>query len=245
VRLLQIEDEPWDSGLAHYALTLSAELARRGHEVNFWGRPHSPLLEQARAAGLRAQAVSRPWTRLPALRSRVGELGIELINAHTGSAHSLAAALAAFTPVPVVRTRGDARAAARHALARLLAGRTNAFIAANSAIRDELTRNFPGVRVELIAQGIAAGPALPMPREPSFGLLGRLDPVKGHEILMSAAAALRPRYPSARFLAVGGGASARRASLERLAAIWTSGMLGASPDSFRTCPDNWPFAASG
>jgi len=214
MRILQIEDEPWDSGIAHYALTLAGELKRRGHEVYFWGRPDSPLLGAAARAGLRVLGLRRPWAALPGLRRQVRGLGIELINAHTGSGHSLAAALAAMTGVAVVRTRGDARPAAGHALARLLALRTRAFIAANSRISRELAQAFPGAKVVTIFQGIAAGEALPLPETPRFGILGRLDPVKGHETIMAAAASLRQEHPQARFLAVGGGAPPRRAELE-------------------------------
>ena len=56
MKILQIEDEPWDSGIAHYALTLSVELQRLGHEVYFWGRAGSTLLDSAARAGLRPGA---------------------------------------------------------------------------------------------------------------------------------------------------------------------------------------------
>ena len=214
MRVLQIEDEPWDSGIAHYAVTLCAELARRGHEVHFWGRVGSPPLEAAAGLGLPVLGLRRPWARLHSLRARVRASGIELINAHTGSGQALAAGLAAFLKVPVVRTRGDARPAAKNALARLLAARTRAFIAANSAIRAELAGAFPGAEVVTVFQGIRAPAAAPLPEAPVFGLLGRLDQVKGHETFLAAAALARARFPAARFLAVGQGSPRRRADLE-------------------------------
>jgi glycosyltransferase involved in cell wall biosynthesis len=214
MKILQIEDEPWDSGIAHYALTLSVELQRQGHEVHFWGRAGSPLVASAQRSGLRARGLRRPWTALHSLRGQVRAAGIELIDAHTGSGHALAAALAALTTVAVVRTRGDSRPAARHPLARLLARRTDAYIAANSAIAQDLADSFWGSRVATVFQGIAAGPALPLPQDCVFGLLGRLDPVKGHETLLQAAALLRKDHPGLRVRAVGGGTPQRRAQLE-------------------------------
>lgn len=214
MRILQIEDEPWDSGIAHYALTLSSQLQRLGHEVSFWGRAGSPLISAAQRAGLRARGLRRPWSSLHGLRAQVRAAGIELINAHTGSGHALAAALAAMTTVAVVRTRGDARPVAKHPLARLLARRTDAYIAANSAIARELAAAFWGSRVATVFQGIAAGPALPLPEDCVFGLLGRLDPVKGHETLLRAAALLKKDHPAIRLRAVGGGAPLRRTQLE-------------------------------
>jgi glycosyltransferase involved in cell wall biosynthesis len=137
-----------------------------------------------------------------------------MINAHTGSAHALAAALAAMTTIAVVRSRGDTRPTARHPLARLLARRTDAYIAANSAIAKDLAATFWGSRVATVFQGIQAGPALPLPKDPVFGLLGRLDPVKGHESMLGAAALLRPAHPEARWRAVGRGSPQRREQLE-------------------------------
>ncbi|MCX5793918.1 MAG: glycosyltransferase family 4 protein [Elusimicrobia bacterium] len=214
MRILQIEDEPWDSGIAHYALTLSAQLQRLGHEVHFWGRAGSTLVAAAARAGLRARGLRRPWSSLHGLRAQVRAAGIELINAHTGSGHALAAALAALTTVAVVRTRGDARPAAKHPLARLLARRTDAYIAANSAIARDLAAAFWGSRVATVFQGIAAGPPPPLPAGCAFGLLGRLDPVKGHETVLQALALLRKVHPAARLRAVGGGAPLRREQLE-------------------------------
>lgn len=239
MRVLQLHDEPWDSGIAHYALTLSEELDRRGHEVHFWGAAGSHALGRARAAGLRTLELNRPWLCLPRLRAALRERRIEIINAHTGSAHSLAAALAWGLDVSVIRTRADARRGARHLLARILAGRTRAFIAANSRIRTELSAAFPSSRVELIAQGLPspAAPALkPLPAEPAIGILGRLDPVKGHEILLAAARLLEKDFPQARFRAAGDGAAEAFARLRRrAAALDLDGrfeFLGRVPDAF-------------
>jgi glycosyltransferase involved in cell wall biosynthesis len=214
MKILQIEDEPWDSGIAHYALTLSGELQCLGHEVHFWGRAGSPLVASAQRSGLHVRGLRRPWSSLHALRGQVRSAGIELINAHTGSGHALAAALAALTKVAVVRTRGDTRPTARHPLARLLARRTDAFIAANSAIAEDLASAFRGCRVTTVFQGISAGPALPLPVDCVFGLLGRLDSVKGHETWLQAAAIVKKDHPQARWRAVGGGSPQRRERLQ-------------------------------
>jgi glycosyltransferase involved in cell wall biosynthesis len=214
MKILHIEDEPWDSGIAHYALTLCAQLRRLGHEVHFWGRRGSPLVAAGERAGLRIRGLRCPWGSLHRLRAGVRTAGIALINAHTGSGHALAAALAALTRVAVVRTRGDARPTAKHPLARLLARRTDAYIAANTAIARELASAFPGARVATVFQGIAAGPALPLPQDCVFGLLGRLDPVKGHDDFLRAAALVRGAHPEASFRSVGGGAPLRRSQLE-------------------------------
>lgn len=67
------------------------------------------------------------------------------------------------------------------------------------------------------AWGIKAG-------EVVFGLVGRVDPVKGHEVFLEASQRLASRDASARFVCVG---RASRGDLERLQSLPTSRELGA------------------
>jgi glycosyltransferase involved in cell wall biosynthesis len=233
VKILELHDESWDSGLAHYALTLSAELSRRGHDVRFWAAQGSYAAGRARFLGLKTTELGKAWLTLPQRRADLRREGIELINAHTGSAHSLAAALAAGTRVKVVRTRGDARAPKGHALAAALARRTDLFIAANDAIGRKLRALFPKTRVETVPQGLTLPPAAPLTEEPVIGILGRLDPVKGHEDLIAAARLLAEDHPQARFLAAGDGAL--REPLERAASALDGRfrLLGFVPDALK------------
>lgn len=217
MRILQMEDEPWDSGLAVYALVLSRELQARGHRVVFWGRAGSPPCRLARGWGLET-VESRPWLGLASLRRLILKEKIQLVNAHTGSAHSLAIAATAGLRVAVVRTRGDARPARGGPLARGLARRTTAFIAANTRIARDLRERFHWSPVRCVPQGMPE-PARRhrLPGKAVVGLLGRLDPVKGHADFLAAAASLRVRFPEAHFSAAGGGASKAGARLKALA----------------------------
>ena len=238
MRLLQLHDEVWDSGIAHYALTLSEELSRRGHEVHFWAAPRSVAARRAGEAGLHLRELERPWLRLPGLRRELRRLAIELVNAHTGSSHSLAAALTLGSGLALVRTRADSRPPAANPLARLLARRTRAFIAANSRLKSQLAGAYPASRVQMILQGIASPPGAPppLPEDLVVGILGRLDPVKGHEDLMTAAAIIARRLPRVKFLAAGDGRPERLRLLKtRLDSLGLAGRfeyLGRVPDAF-------------
>jgi glycosyltransferase involved in cell wall biosynthesis len=233
VRIVQLHDESWDSGLAHYALTLSSELARRGHEVRFWAAAGSYAAGQARFLGLKTREIANPWLMLPLLRVELAKDRVELINAHTGSAHSLAAALAAGGGVKVVRTRGDARPPKGTALTAALARRTDLFIAANEAIGRRLRAIFPKTRVAAVPQGLAVPPAAALGEEPVVGILGRLDPVKGHEDLIAAARLLAEDHPGARFQAAGDGVL--REPLEQAASSLDGRfkLLGFVPDALK------------
>lgn len=207
--VVHLEDEPWDSGIAHYALTLAVEQKRRGWAVEFWGLEGAPPLKDAAAAGLPCRGFTSGaalWLRLRTLRRVLRERRVQLLDAHTGSAHAFALALAAGSDIRVVRTRADARPATGGALARWASRRTHAFIGPNREAARSLYAAFPDRHVRLVAQGVP-GPSAPppLPAAPVLGLLGRLDPVKGHDVLLDAAGMLKPRVPGLKVVCAGEG----------------------------------------
>ncbi len=208
MNILHIEDEPWDSGIAHYAVTLAAAQAAQGHRVRFWGATGSPVLVQAAEAGLQTRGYPRGLRRCGAilsLRREAAEFSPKIVNAHTGSAHLLALTTAP-PSAAVVRTRADARGARATFLTRAIASRTAMFIAANSNLKSSLESAFPASRVRLIPQGIAAPVDVsPLPNETILGMIARLDPVKGHSLLLDAVVRLRPRIPGLRLRLAGEG----------------------------------------
>jgi len=237
LNILHIEDEPWDSGMAHYAVTLAAEQARRGHRVELWGRADSPVLADARRLGLAV----RGWSgllSLPSQRREARKLAPRVINAHTGSAHLLALALGAGGAV--VRTRGDARPPKGGALARFAAGRTAAFIAVNRSLEADLKAAFPAAKVALVPQGIE-GPEQPpaFPAAPVAGMVARFDKVKGHGVLVDAVARLKSKIPGLRARCAGDGRQ-----LERLRwQLKPAGLEGIVEFPGRV-DDKWAFMAS-
>ncbi|MEK7747034.1 MAG: glycosyltransferase, partial [Elusimicrobiota bacterium] len=114
---------------------------------------------------------------------------------------------------------------------RLLAGmlwrRTAGFIAANRAILEAARPLLePGETPSaVIFPGIEdPGPPAPFPAGgPVIGILGRLDPVKGHEVFLQAAALILRRAPEASFLAAGREENTKTANLQSLARELGSG----------------------
>lgn len=208
MKIVHLEDERWDSGIANYCVTLAAEQARRGHAVQVWGLKASPVLKQAEAAGLPVCGWTEGpmgWAEIPSLRRALAAFGPEAVNAHTGSAHALALMIAP-KRCAVIRTRGDARPAAATSLTTWAAKRTTAFIAANSEIRARLEAAFPTALVRLVPQGIdSPEDAAPMPGPPFVGIIARMDPVKGHGVLLEAAQVLKPQVPGLRVMCAGEG----------------------------------------
>ncbi|MFH1724160.1 MAG: glycosyltransferase family 4 protein [Elusimicrobiota bacterium] len=243
MRILHIIDEPYDSGIVQYALKAAEGLMRRGHACRVWGlKGCYPLLE-ARRRGIGADGYSHPWLNLAVLRRSLRIQGLDLVVAHTGSAHTLAVAAAAWHrgpgtrrssaasssasgPVPadggggylpVVRTRGDARPQSRRPGGRLLWSRTSGFVAANRRILDEHSRLYgrPDLHAAVVYEGREdPGPPRPPARgAPTVGIVARLDPVKGHRCFLEAAARVLRECPDARFLVVGRQENVRAADL--------------------------------
>lgn len=243
MRILHLEDEPWDSGMAHYAVTLAAEQRRRGHEVALWGRAGSPVLAAAAAAGVETRGFDGGPLGLlswPTLRSAAAAFGPRVIDAHTGSSHTLALFLAERKPFAVVRTRGDARAPKANALTTFVARRTSAFVGANRALATALKAAFPFAKVAAVPQGIEA-PAkpAPLPAEPVVGMLARFDPVKGHDVLLDAAAKLKTKVPGLRVRCAGTGRLLERLKWQ----LKPDGLEGVVSFEGRV-PDAWSFAAA-
>ncbi len=240
MRILHLNDEPYDSGIVHYALTVAAALRRQGHDVHFGGLPGKFPLEQAGLLGLKILPLPG-WSGLLSLRRYLLEHSVELVNSHTGSSHSLAAAAAQTLPRPVgvVRTRADSRPLRRRMGSGVLWNRTDGFIAATKTILQQFRQafadsNFPS---RAVYPGFDGGPPAAWPaqeRPIGIGIVGRLDPVKGHADFLRAAALAAEKNPGLRFRVAGREEHVR---LEQLKALLAPGLrdrvefLGHVPDA--------------
>lgn len=231
MKIAHLLDVRWNSGLAHYALALAAGQRQAGMDVTVWAPTATPAFSVAAGLGLETVRLDRPFFRLPQLRAELRRRAPDVVNAHTGRSHTLAILLTRGTGAAVVRTRSDARPPALRPGASWLYGRTQALAASCWAIAEPLGRASvpPAVR-EVIHPGIdlkAWPAAAPAPGGP-VGVVARLDPVKGHDDLLRAAAAARKAMPELRFAAAGGDANLRRSDLEARARN-----LGLGPSDFR------------
>lgn len=206
MKILHLIDVPWDSGITHYALVLALGQKKRGHPVFISARPGEKPWAKARRMGLKTVPLVET-SSLGALRSFIKTHGFDVVNAHTGHTHSLAVAATLGRPVAVVRTRADARTVRSSIGSRLLFARTARVIAAADYIRREYlqTLKLPPRNVKTIHQGIDAEEfkRTPWPKDPVIGIVARLDPVKGHRVLLSAVALISRQYPWLRVHVIG------------------------------------------
>ncbi len=220
MRILQFVDVPWDSGLAHYALILSQELKKEGHQVFVSALPGEKPWLKARRLGLKTVPLAT-LKRLNPLRHFLKDHGIQVLNAHTGSTHSLAVASTLGRKLAVVRTRSDARNVRSRVGSSFLYKHTHRIIAAADYIRDSYLKalKLPSRKVVTVYQGIPLEDysIAPFPAKPVVGIVARLDPVKGHRYLLEAISLLRNVYPHLKVRLVGQEENIKQRDLEAMA----------------------------
>ena len=209
MRILNIIDIPWHSALAEYAVEQARALRSLGHEVFSAAPRGSEYWRFSLAENIGAVDIAgrRDFLFLPSAvkLARFAERNsIEVLNAHTGRAQTLAyaARLLSRRNCTLVRTQAGARLPRPSFTYAKVAG----VIAASGVIE----RGFrplglaPGA-VSVVPPGIELRPYRPLPASPlvRIGLLGRLDPVKGHAHFIEAAARVLARNGNAEFLLAG------------------------------------------
>lgn len=216
MRILQLAScRGWSSD-AYWAARVSRELAGRGHEITLGCRSGTEGAVVARAkaegverivtfefaGGVNAGADARDLRRLLAWLKRV-----DVVHVHRGKEHWLAAAAnrLSSTPRPIIRTRHIVQTVRPHAANRWLYRRATALVVTVShAIRAQYIASglIPGDRVVALPGGAdAARYQLTRPdperrrlgangTSPLVGLIGGFRVMKGHRVLIDAAARL-------------------------------------------------------
>ena len=221
----------WSSD-AYWAARITRELERRGHLVTLGCRvgTEARVIDRARregvervttlslAGGVHPVADGGDLRRLRAMLSDV-----DVIHVHRGKEHWLAAVANRLvpTPRPIVRTRHIAQAVRPHAANRWLYRRGTAFVV---TVTEAIRRQYVAAglvdpdRVAALPGGADTERYHPRPRDPEtytrlggrpdrplVGMIAGLRIMKGHEIVVEAAARLAARGVRPHFVFVGRG----------------------------------------
>ena len=218
LRILSVIDIPWNSGLAAYAFDQALALRAAGHFVAFASPEGSAAMAFAAREGFKHFVIPgrKEYLRLPLtllrLRAAARAEKIDAVSAHSGRAQTLCFLLG----LPIVRVKADIKKPSA-GITLFSAKKT---IAASGYIEKlYLEAGLPAASLAVIRQGIKPPP--PSPLRPSapvkIGLLGRLDPVKGHACFLKAAAALLSSGAKAEFHIAGYESHVKYADLLKLA----------------------------
>lgn len=216
MKILHILDERWDSAITAYGLSLAHAQVFGGHDVWVAVKPGLYADREARRRNLSVH----PLTSFIGFRWFVGRRKFDVVNAHTGSGHTLGLWGVAGRPAALVRTRGDARPVDRKPGQAWLLDRTDALIAASRVIAGQYKALFPSLqdRLRTVYPGMAAQPEAPDPAGPlRFALVGRLDPIKGQTYFIEAVARIKEHLKDEEFLIVGEPKNTTVGGLQRFA----------------------------
>jgi glycosyltransferase involved in cell wall biosynthesis len=231
--VLLVVDSLDGGGAQQHVVDLAVALRRRGRPVHVActtagtgaaaladaGVPVTVLLDQPPGRG----TAGRPER---ALRELVTELRPAVVHAHLFASAAAAAHAVRGSAVPLViteHTEGPWRDRRARALSGLVYRRADRVVATSTAIRDRLVteHGVPPDRIEVLLPAAAelptTGGPLAVPGRPAVGLVGRLVPDTGVDVLLRAAALVSAVVPQVAFLVVGDGPL--RPELERRATV--------------------------
>ena len=212
MRILQISSARSIGGGERHVIDLSNELATRGHESFLAGVPGSPLrehLSRIPADNIAEFPLRNALDVSSAIRIAdfVRDNRIELINAHFAKDYPVAAAAARIAGVPFVVTRHVLFPMNR--MHRVFLRKVRYVIAPSNAVAGSLRTQglFPPEKIVTIRYGIdvARFPERERRSRATFcvGSIGNLDPVKGFDIFIRAAAIVARQTPEVRVKIVG------------------------------------------
>jgi glycosyltransferase involved in cell wall biosynthesis len=237
----------WSSD-AYWAARMSRELERRGHEVTLGCRrgTETAVIDRAKAEGVGtietfefASGVRLAADGADVRRLARALLACDIVHVHRGKEHWLAAAASRLggRPRPIVRTRHIAQAVRPHAANRWLYRRaTSLVVTVSEAIRQQYLAAglLAAERVVALPGGadaeayrprtadLAVRAALGGTDAPLVGLVSGFRVMKGHQVVVDAAARLIAAGRRVRFAFVGRGSresvirdAIKRAGLER------------------------------
>lgn len=222
MKILNIIDIPWNSGVTNYAMELSKGLLQNGHKIFFAGVKDGLPLQIAKENGfgtVQICARKNPFVFGTVLQlvKFVQLYKIDIVNAHTGKGHLLAYLTLLFSnkKFAIIRTKSDALYPKKSFLYK----RTAKIIAASEFIRKRYLKiGIEPEKVVTIYQGIELLKYEPRAtsHEPRVGIVARLDPVKGHRYFLEAASIVLKKFPCIKFLIAGKEENIKYSELKKL-----------------------------
>ena len=212
MRVLQVCSARSIGGGERHVIDLSNQLAIRGHEVFLALVADSPLvsqLEQVPSDRIATFPLRNALDIPSAVRIArfIKSHDIQLINAHLARDYPITAAAARIAGIPFVITRHVLFPMSR--LHRLLLRKASFVIAVSNAVAENLRREpiFREDKIVTIRYGLDVDSFQESERVmdliPRVGAIGNLDPVKGFDVLIRAAAIINKDNPSVKFEIVG------------------------------------------
>ncbi|MFH1282077.1 MAG: glycosyltransferase family 4 protein [bacterium] len=209
MNIMHILDERWDSGITNYGIALAKEQKRLGHNVVIACLPNSPAELQSKENNFEVFLLGIV-NNIFKLKSFVKEKNIQIIHTHTGKGN-LIGYLVKNDRLKLIRSRGDIRPIKKSIFNEWLINNTDRVICAAEFIKDNVVNTYPkikDIKISVVYQGIDTNPHINQDNinihtPAAIGIIGRLDPVKGHMVFINAARIILEHFPETKFLIAG------------------------------------------
>ncbi len=246
MNIVQVVNIRWWNAIAEYGISLAKGLHKRRHQVFVIGEENTPPAIKAEGWGIPTFTrfnLNKPWCFLSdffRLRKFLKKEKIQIVNAHCGEGFfTLALAiksLRAENPnfkIGLVRTRGEMRPPKNNWFNRIIHRK----VADKLIVSSDFVKNLSVNSLNLNENKIAT--VYPFVDTDKFqmdgeqkklrkklhieedivivGIVGRLDPVKGHRFFIEAARKISVKNPNVKFLIVGDEKNIKIKDLEQVA----------------------------
>lgn len=205
LKILNIIDIPWYSGLADYAFAQSEVLEKAGHKIYFACSKNSLSEKLAKEKGYKIiniqdrKKILNPFIIIKFLNFIRSEK-IDILNVHTGKAQTIAYIISLLYPkIKIVRTKADTKKATKS----LTYSRVRLIICGSKYI-ETMFYSIPTKKTTIYKSVVLPEYRAVKKEEPFvIGILGRLDPVKGHIYFIRAALDILSKGYNCNFLISG------------------------------------------
>ena len=215
MKFIHVVNVRWFNATAWYALNLSLVLKEHGHDVLLIGLPGSPPIQKAKDLGvkcfeinLNSNNILKVIRNIFIIKKLIKDYSPDVINCHRGEFFWCFALMKCIGKLnsPLIRFRGDVRKPRGGFLSRFLLNRcTTKIVVSCKEIESYYKKlDIPSEKIFVIYGGVDTkkffkdSEARRVVREELrfsekdfvIGIIGRFDPVKGHEILIKAVSRL-------------------------------------------------------
>ncbi len=246
MNIVQVVNIRWWNAIAEYGISLSKGLYKRKHQVFVFGEKNTPPVIKAEGWGIPTFThfnLNKPWCFLSdffRLRKFLKKEKIQIVNAHYGAGFfTLVLAIKSLQlensdfKIGLVRTRGEMRPPKNNWFNRIIHQKAADKLIVSSDFVKKLSVNslnlseskiatvYPFVDTEKFRMdGGQEKLHKKLHLEENImlvGIVGRLDPVKGHQVFIEAARKISVKNPNVKFLIVGDEKNIKIKDLERIA----------------------------
>lgn len=254
MKIIQAIDVRWYNACADFALTQARALETIGHKVLLLADPGSPPAVKAKEMGLTLNdkvQFSSPniAVSISRLSGILKKFKPDAIIAHRGESHLLLAFAARKNKIPVVRFRGDVRPPKTDMFSRILNEKMTSGITVSTAkLKQIYAENYSlnGIPLEVIYPGVdlsrfqSSDSKFALREKLGFdnngilvGIVGRLSPVKGHDVFLRAISKAQNEFPELKVVIAGEDAQIKKEDIQKSATemgIKNLVMLGRIPN---------------